>query len=164
MSCCPQSSWEQLTTHYVPKGQDLSINGVPVYHVGEGHRTLVIFSDIFGATSGRHRNVADIFASLHYNVYLPELLVTPYEGEIGPAIMDNIKGQDQAIMTEKFEKLKAYLESQGVKQFFAIGFCWGVWQAFRMAAKHEGFIAIAGPHPSLGVEKMFGGDEVKLSA
>lgn len=50
-----------------------------------------------------------------------------------------------------------------MKQFFAVGFCWGVWQAFKMAAKYDEFIAIAGPHPSLGVEKMFGGDEVKLS-
>jgi dienelactone hydrolase len=80
-----------------------------VYHIGQGERTLVIFSDIFGATSGRHRNVADLFASLHYNVYLPEILQTPYQGEIGPAIMQNIKGQDQAVMTDKFEKLREYL-------------------------------------------------------
>lgn len=128
-----------------------------------GPRTLFIFSDIFGATSGRHRNVADYFASLHYDVYLPQILINPYSGDLGPAIMENIKGQDQAIMTAKFKKILAFLEGRGIKQFFSIGFCWGVWQAFRMAATHDSFIAIAGPHPSLGVEKMFGGDDVKLS-
>lgn len=33
-----------------------------------------------------------------------------------------------------------------------------------MAATHDEFIAIAGPHPSLGVEQMFGGNEVKLAS
>lgn len=50
-----------------------------VYHVGKEHdRVLVIISDIFGATSGRHQSVADTFAELGYNVYLPEILVNPY--------------------------------------------------------------------------------------
>lgn len=79
MSCCPHGSWEQLKPDYHPKGEELDVDGVPVYHSGvPGPHTLFIFSDIFGATSGRHRNVADIFASLHYDVYLPEILVTPY--------------------------------------------------------------------------------------
>jgi dienelactone hydrolase len=125
---------------------------------------LVIFSDIFGINSGRRKSVADIFASLHYNVYLPEVLVTPYNEHLGQSIMENIKGQDQAIMSENFEKVRVYLETKGVKQFFAVGFCWGVWEAFKLAVKYDQFIAIAGPHPSLGVEKMIGGDDVKLAS
>lgn len=76
------------------------MHGVPLYHVGKGKHALLILSDIFGATSGRHRNVADLFASLDYDVYLPEILVSPYTGS--GDIMENIKGQDQAIMAEKF--------------------------------------------------------------
>ena len=71
MSCCPQGSWPQLNAEYSPQGEDLSVEGVPLYHVGKGKHALVILSDIFGATSGRHRNVADLFASLDYDVYLP---------------------------------------------------------------------------------------------
>jgi dienelactone hydrolase len=72
MSCCPKGSWEQLNAEYHPIGEDLNVDGVPVYHTGKGNpRVLIIFSDIFGATSGRHRSVADIFASLHYEVFLP---------------------------------------------------------------------------------------------
>lgn len=49
------------------------------------------------------------------------------------------------------------METKGVKQYFCIGFCWGVWFAFKMAAIFDGFRAIMGPHPSLGVEsKIFG--------
>jgi dienelactone hydrolase len=45
--------------------------GVEVYEVGEGSKVLVIFSDIFGAFSGRHESVADTFASGGYTVYIP---------------------------------------------------------------------------------------------
>jgi dienelactone hydrolase len=51
------------------------------------------------------------------------------------------------------------MESKGIKEYFGIGFCWGVWSAFKLATKYEGFKAIAGPHPSLGAEsKFYGGN------
>ncbi len=78
MNCCPVGSWEQLKVDYQPQGEDLEVDGVPLYHVGDGKRAIVIVSDIFGAKSGRHRNVADIFASLKYNVFLPEILSQPF--------------------------------------------------------------------------------------
>ncbi len=52
--CCPKGSWPQLAVEYAPKGEMLNVEGVPMYHVGTGERALFIFSDIFGATSGRH--------------------------------------------------------------------------------------------------------------
>jgi dienelactone hydrolase len=53
-----------------------------VYVVGEGKKVLIIFSDIFGAFSGRHQSVADTFAEGGYTVYLPEILMKPYvEGQ-----------------------------------------------------------------------------------
>lgn len=63
--------------------------------MGEGNkRVLIIISDIFGATSGRHENVADTFAEWGYNVYLPEILITPYTGDLTGPIMENIKSQN----------------------------------------------------------------------
>jgi dienelactone hydrolase len=78
--------------------------------------------------------------------------VTPFDGPIGPAIMDNIKGQDMNIMNAKYEKVINHLAAQGAEKTFSIGFCWGVWYAFKLSAKYGKFIAIAGPHPSLQIE------------
>lgn len=67
-------------------------------------------------------------------------------------------------MEASFKKVLGYLSKQGITKFFAIGFCWGVWFAFKMAAKYDCFIAIAGPHPSLGLQRMvYGGNEVALA-
>jgi len=74
--------------------------------VGKGDKALLMVSDIFGSKSSRHRQVADAFAALGYHVFLPELLITPYEGSLNfPAIMDNIKGQNFELMKDKFEKV-----------------------------------------------------------
>jgi dienelactone hydrolase len=50
-----------------------------------------VISDIFGATSGRHESVADTFAEFGYTVYIPEVLVNPYQGT--GDIMQCIKDQ-----------------------------------------------------------------------
>jgi dienelactone hydrolase len=52
-------------------------------------------------------------------------------------------------MKETFTKLVALLEKEGHKRYFAVGFCWGVWKAFRLATEFEGFISIVGFHPSI---------------
>lgn len=44
----------------------------------------MIFEDIFGIDSGRHKIVCDTYAALGYNVYLPELLDKAYVGEVNP--------------------------------------------------------------------------------
>ncbi len=81
-ACCPKGSWPQLAVEYALKGETLNIEGVTVYHSGEGERALFIFSDIFGIDSGRHFVVADIFASSGYNVFLPQILNPPYDGSV----------------------------------------------------------------------------------
>ena len=109
-------------------------------------------SDIFGSTSGQHEAFADTFATFGYNVYLPELLVEPYNGEMDMGkIVASIKGQDFGVMRARFEGLVKYLEEKGQKRFFVVGFCWGVWFAFKMACEFDHIVAIAGMHPSLGV-------------
>lgn len=115
-------------------------------------------SDIFGATSSKHETFADTWASLGYNVYLPELLVEPYNGEMDMGkIVASIKSQDFEVMKSRFEGVSKYLEEKGHKRFFVIGFCWGVWFAFKMSTLFDNIVAIGGMHPSLGVEQIFGG-------
>lgn len=71
IDCCPKESWPELKAEYNPQGKELTLQDLTLYHVGEGHRALVLITDIFGMRSGRHRNVADLFANLGYNVFLP---------------------------------------------------------------------------------------------
>jgi dienelactone hydrolase len=164
MQCCPQGSWPQLKVDYNPKGEIQSIEGVSTYHVGSGNRVLLIVEDIFGINSGRHQVVADLFASKGYNVYLPEFLDPYYDGPFDMAsIIANIKGQSLEQMDSRFCKVVAHLKAQGIEKFLSIGICWGVWFAFKMAAKYDVFTAIAGPHPSLGCEQLYGGTPVGLT-
>ena len=95
MGCCPPGSWPQLASDYTCKGKIVDADGVPVYRMGSGNKVLLIVEDIFGIQSGRHKVMADLFAGLGYNVFMPELLDPPYKGEIDvPAIMANLKGQN----------------------------------------------------------------------
>jgi dienelactone hydrolase len=76
----------------------------------------------------------------------------PYIGEEDfSAIIANIKDQSVEGMEATFNKVTTHLKSHGFEKFLCIGFCWGVWFAFRMAAKYDCFKAIVGPHPSIGL-------------
>jgi hypothetical protein len=45
--------------------------GFQVYEIGTGNKPLVLFEDIFGIESGRHRVIADTYASLGFKVFMP---------------------------------------------------------------------------------------------
>ncbi len=94
-----------------------------------------MISDIFGATSSNHESFADTWASMGYNVYLPQLLVEPCTGDVVmEKIIATIKSQPFDIMRQRFVDFNKYLEEKGHKRYFVIGFCWGVWFGFKMAA------------------------------
>lgn len=79
-------------------------------------------------------------------------------------IIANIKGQNVEGMEASFNKVVHMLNKMGINKFLSVGFCWGVWFAFRMAAKYDCFKAIVGPHPSIALEKMvYGGSEMELA-
>lgn len=106
-----------------------------MYHIGNGSRVIIIITDIFGAFTGRHQSIADTYASWGYNVYLPEILNEVYVGD--PTDMAKIvpyaQGLDQVKMNETFANLVAHVEKEGHKRYFCVGFCWGVWKAFKLA-------------------------------
>jgi len=72
--CCPPGSWPAITIDHRPTGTTENIDGLKVYHVGYGTKVLILFEDIFGIDSGRHKAVADTYSVMGYNVYLPEFL------------------------------------------------------------------------------------------
>jgi dienelactone hydrolase len=45
----------------------------------------------------------------------------------------SIKNQNFNVMKQRFVGVAKYLEEKGHNKFFVIGFCWGVWFAFKMA-------------------------------
>jgi dienelactone hydrolase len=67
---------------------------------------------------------------------LPEILPPPFPSEDFSAIVPYIKSQSLEDLEQRFLKAVKYIESQGIKEYFSIGFCWGVWFAYKMAAKH----------------------------
>lgn len=72
--------------------------------MGNGKSAIIIVSDIFGSSSGRHHAIADTYAKLGYSVYLPELLSPPYQGPIEmEPIMNNVKSQNYEKMREIFK-------------------------------------------------------------
>ena len=82
---------------------------------------------------------------------------------MGP-IVACIKGQDMEKMDIKFSKVLGHIKSSvGIDKMLCIGICWGTWYAFKMSVKHDCFTAIAGPHPSLGIEGIYGGNPVTLA-
>jgi dienelactone hydrolase len=164
MHCCPQGSWPQLDVDYLPEGETWNIEGVTTYHKGSGTRALLIVEDIFGIYSGRHQAVADLFASKGYNVFMPEFLDPCYKGPIdSPAVITSVKSQSLQQMEGRFCKVVAHLKTLGIEKFLSIGICWGAWFAFKMAAKYDNFIAIAAPHPSLRIEKIYGRTAANLA-
>lgn len=68
-------------------------------------------------------------------------------------------------MEQTFKKTYEYIKKkEGQSKFLCVAFCWGVWFAFRMAAQYDFFKAIAGPHPSLPIEKhVYNGSEAELT-
>lgn len=163
--CCPPGSWPALNVQYEPKGETFDLNGAKVYHVGHGKRVLIIFTDIFGAFTGRHQSIADTYAEWGYNVYLPEILSEIYNDDPTDfaKIVPYAQGLDQEKMRQTFINLVQLLEKDGHKQYFAVGFCWGVWKAFTLAVEFDGFISIVGFHPSIICEALMGGNEAELT-
>ena len=106
-----------------------------------------MFSDIYGIYTGRHFSVADSYADLGFNVYVPQILTNPYDSQ--GSIIDCIKSQDYNRMVKRFTDLLFYLNDKGFREFYSNGFCWGAYIGFKFASKFNGFKAFAGCHPSI---------------
>lgn len=162
--CCPPGSWPALELSYAPKGVTREVRGLKIYEIGSGSRPLIVFEDIFGIESGRHQIIADTYAALGYNVFMPEFLDPVHKGSLEdvPKILETVSKQKMPALKDKYEKVMGYLAEKGHTKVLALGFCWGVWFAFRMSADYDNILAIASPHPSLQVEGFYGGTEAKL--
>lgn len=72
--CCPGQALGFLPqdVNYSPKGKMKTINNVEVYVTGSGPEAVVMFHDIFGLHTGRHKQIADELASRDLTVVVPD--------------------------------------------------------------------------------------------
>lgn len=70
--------------------------------IGKGNKALVLFSDIFGVESGKHKSIADTYACLGFKVYLTEFLDPPYKGSLA-----ELSKIFEVVQMQKVETVKA---------------------------------------------------------
>ena len=105
--------------------------------------------------------MADTYAVLGYNVFMPEFLDAPYSGSIEdvPKILEVVKKQQIADIKAKYEKLAKHINGIGLTKWFTAGYCWGAWVAFHLSTIYDNFIAIGAMHPSFQCEGFYGGKD-----
>jgi dienelactone hydrolase len=156
------------------KPMDIYVTGVA--DLANASRIVLIFSDVFGYTSGRHRQFADSLAVALGSgtaVVLPDLFrgnppMQPAKLPFGllnftrigdilgvPGMIYKLKfkyGRDAIIDKAIKRSVFPFLESRGVNLahvgLSCVGFCYGGWVVTRCLADLENFRCGVGIHPS----------------
>ncbi|KAI1618959.1 dienelactone hydrolase [Exophiala viscosa] len=158
-SCCTTGfRWEGT-----PKGKETTLGDNKAYVTGSNKDAAVlIVHDVWGWTLNNARILADHYAEeADVTVYLPDFfggevvdldaLGPPKEGakpfDLGAFIGRNSKDIRKPEIFAAATKLKKEL---GYKKVGAIGFCYGGWAVFQLAAKGNDLVdCISTAHPSL---------------
>ncbi|KAL6703000.1 hypothetical protein ACN47E_010276 [Coniothyrium glycines] len=153
-NCKTGFKWDGQTT-----GRESKLNDLDTYVTGDSKDTaILVLTDIFGWTISNVRILADQYAQeTNSTAYVPDL----FDGEvIDPDTLSNpekAKNFDLNAFGERHRKevrwpaIKAAaqtLKSQ-YKKVVAIGFCYGGWACFKLAADPSLIDAISSAHPSL---------------
>jgi dienelactone hydrolase len=186
--CCPGQSHGFLPQdlEYKPKGSMEDLDGLPVYVTGSGTKTIVIVHDIFGLHTGRHKQIADEIAKNGFLVIVPDFFVaskggmwgkTEYTGAtkilkfiwglVGGGMKSYIRDHPWDACKHLWEeKVVPWLAKKGVNKVGLIGFCWGAWLSYRLAANSSHtmqVLANVAIHPSTGgVTAIHGEDQQAL--
>lgn len=179
-----------MMTGYEHKGEHVSIGQLDCYvarPAKESSIAILMFSDIFGLHSGRHKLLCDQLAAEGYLVVCPDF----FEGgsPLGQQMQFGVKSCKFVCTFVRFmspcggftgwarkhswnAKLRAdvcdrvlpWLEAQGSKRFACIGFCWGAYGAMRCAAMPEKFSCCVNFHPATAdICKVNGEDDLQVS-
>ncbi|KAM0193495.1 hypothetical protein ACHAPI_007564 [Fusarium lateritium] len=145
-----------------PIGKESTLNGATAYVTGDSTDTaILVLTDFFGHTLPNIRILADHYAKeVNATVYVPDI----FGGEfVHPdALSDPEKAKSfnmgaflgrntKEIRWPEIKAAAQTLKSQYSK-VAAIGFCYGGWAAFRLAADPSLIDAVSVAHPS-GLEK-----------
>jgi dienelactone hydrolase len=160
--------------------------------VGSGKTAIVIIHDVFGLHTGRHKQIADEFAAAGYYVVVPDFYNTAQTGgglygkeEYGYGfgslsnmtltrkILSSLFGGGMAAYFKLtpwahckgiYEgKVTPYLNGKGVSKIAVVGFCWGAWVGYHIAADGNKVVANVAIHPSVDMAAVtFKEDEDQL--
>lgn len=159
--CCPSDSLPALTEDYAPCGQEIVLDGLKCYTVGEAGcgKAVVVYYDIFGYNSGRTKSICDQIANSGYYVILPDI----YHGDgwspnqpKDAKLMEFVKKfpWDPSVKADTDKVLK-HLDDQGVKSLGTLGFCAGAFTVFHLC-QNEKLKCGASMHPSVQLCGQFG--------
>lgn len=172
--CCPAGAEPlRLMADYVPKGETLALEPtLPCYVArppGPAKRGVVMFTDMFGVDTGRHRQFCDQLADEGFLAVCPNFFAgNPYVknpptfGKSFGCLAQFICGictgglkrrsathaWDVSMRRRVVEVTVAWMRSQGVKDFAAVGFCWGAYGSMKCGSLPE-FKCTASFHPSV---------------
>jgi dienelactone hydrolase len=71
--CCPEGSLKFQKETYTHTGTIEKKDDFDIYWKGSGTSCVVVFMDIFGFNSGRHKNIVDELSEEGYLVVMPDL-------------------------------------------------------------------------------------------
>lgn len=190
--CCPGQSEGFLPQDpsYKARGTMVDIGGgLNAYVVGSSNkRSVVMFHDIFGMHSGRHKQIADELAARGFLVVMPDFFQTQGGGLfgreagrmygnsfgtfmkfMGALISGKMKGFQRehpwkGCCEASWGKVASYLENRGCASIGLLSFCWGAYPAVHAAA--DGGAAVGAAvffHPSFDrTAALFGENQEEL--
>ncbi|KAI4167692.1 MAG: hypothetical protein LQ343_007011 [Gyalolechia ehrenbergii] len=145
-----------------PRGKEEKLGHLDAYITGsaESGVAILFLHDIFGWRFPNNRLLADHFAKeVNATVYIPDF----FHGEVveEDTIVDEKKRAQFDFMAwagrhskeirgpEVFEAARALKQDLGFQKIAAIGYCWGGWPAFQLAAKGRDLVdCISVAHPT----------------
>lgn len=172
--CCPEGAEPlRIMADYVPKGEMVVINGAASCYVAwpkEGaSRAVIVFQDIFGIHTGRHKQFCDMLAEKGFGAVAPDFTgKDPYikdppkfGASTGCALRFicglccggfNRKNQDYSwdasIGPKVMGLVVPWIKEKGASKIAAAGFCWGSYGAGHCGRFAETFSCCAHFHPS----------------
>jgi len=172
-SCCPEGA-EPLREmkDYKPKHSMVRVNSLNCYVATPAQSTtkgIIMFADMFGVHTGRHKQFCDMLAENGFMAVCPDFLEkSPYMSKSTPSFGMNYCcameflcllvcggfdrntrtfAWDTYLKAKVMDEVLVFMKSKGVQSFGAVGFCWGTYGAMQCAAFPE-FKCCAGFHPS----------------
>ncbi|KZV76849.1 alpha/beta-hydrolase [Peniophora sp. CONT] len=143
-----------------PEGKYEEFNGIKTYVATPTKdfpkdKAVIYICDIFGLELPNNLLLADDYARNGFQTYAPDL----FEGEPAPADHKNPDGSEWNIMewfprhaashtVKRVQAVIDALKEKGVKEFAAVGYCYGARLVFDLAFAGQLKVA-AGSHPSL---------------
>lgn len=174
---------------YLPKGEMVTVGEkLPVYvarPAGSCNRAVIMFSDMFGVYTGRHRQFCDQLAEDGYFTVCPDFFFeAPYMpnapqfgvscscafkflfGILCGGFRKNTRNfhmWDPKLKALVMDVLVPWMQAQGAQSFASVGFCWGSYGVAKTCMHPELFKCGMSFHPSTeGYCKDTGEDHIQL--